>query len=113
VERWEFYRHMPVYLRDGRLLGRTEEIGHALDYLHVQQGRLLVWDWYVPVTAVERVTPAGVRLKVDAPDLRHNRWNVPPESYLMRQGATPGYEYTSPADLPSYEDTREPDAGTA
>lgn len=102
---WDFYRHMPVYLRDGRLLGRTEEVGHAVDYLHVQQGRLLVWDWYVPTSAINDVTEQGVRLGVTLHDLRRNRWNVPPESYLQRQGATPGYEYTSRADIPSYGET--------
>ena len=39
---WEFYRHMPVYLANGRRLGRAEEVGHAVDYLHVQQGHLLI-----------------------------------------------------------------------
>jgi hypothetical protein len=102
---WSFYRHMPVYLRSGRLLGRTEEIGHAVDFLHVQQGRLLIRDWYLPITAVRDVTAQGVYLGVDLGHLRRNRWNVPPEAYLSRQGATPGYEYTSQTDIPSYGDT--------
>jgi hypothetical protein len=90
---WQFYRHMPVYLGTGRLLGRTEEVGHGLDYLHVQQGHLVVRDWYIPISAVEDVTPQGVRLGVTLADLRRSGWNVPPEEYLARQGATPGYEY--------------------
>lgn len=97
---WEFYRHMPVYLSNGRRLGRTEEIGHAVDYIHVQQGNILIYDWYLPVAAIRDVTANGVCLNVTMADLRRNRWNVPPEDYLQRQGATPGYEYTSPADIP-------------
>ena len=96
---WEFYRHMPVYLANGRRLGRAEEVGHAVDYLHVQQGHLLIYDWYLPVEAIRDVTTDGVYLNLTMADLRRNRWNVPPESYLQRQGATPGYEYTSPADV--------------
>jgi hypothetical protein len=95
MKQWHFYRHMPVYTRNGRLLGRTEEIGHALDYLHVQQGRVLILDWYIPIQAVQDVTSHGVYLRVDPPQLRSNGWNVPPEEYLARQGATPGYEYAS------------------
>jgi hypothetical protein len=105
MRNWEFYRHMPVYLRNGRRLGRTEEIGHAVDYLHVQQGNVVVRDWYIPIEVVEDVTGQGVKLAVDLSRLRQDRCNVPPEAYLMRQGATPGYEYTSPADIPSYGDT--------
>jgi len=98
VDRWEFYRHMPVYSRDGRRVGRIEEVGHAVDCLHVQRGHVLIQDWYVPIEAVEDVTPRGVYLKVMPSDVLRNGWNVPPEAYLARQGATPGYEYTSPAD---------------
>lgn len=102
---WEFYRHMPVYLGDGRLLGHTLEIGHAVDYIHVQQGSFLVWDWYIPSTAIREVTADGVYLSAQRDELTRNGWNVPPEEYLLRQGATPGYEYTSPADIPRYGDT--------
>lgn len=93
---------MPVYLQGGRLLGHTVEIGHALEYIHVQQGRFLVRDWYIPITAVENVTDLGIYLKVRLSDLRRNRWNVPSEDYLMRQGLVVGYEYTSPQDIPEY-----------
>lgn len=102
---WQFYRHMPVFGRNGRLIGRTLEIGHAVDYIHVQQGRVLVRDWYVPASAIQDVTVQGVYLAVDLADLRHRCWNVPPEEYLLRLGATPGYEYTSKADIPPYGDT--------
>lgn len=86
---------MPVYLSDGRILGRLEEVGHGADYLHVQQGNILVRDWYVPIGAVEDVSPQGGRLGTTLADLRRNGWNVPPEEYLSHQGATPGYEYQS------------------
>lgn len=99
---WEFYRHMPVFLADGRRLGRTEEIGHAVDYVHVQQGLVLIHDWYVPASALASVGERGVQLNVSMFDLRRGGWNVPPEDYLSRQGATPGYEYTSPGDVPRY-----------
>lgn len=99
---WRFYRHMPVYLANGRRLGWTEEIAHAADMLHVRQGRVLVRDWYVPATAIQSADPGGVRLGVHRSDLRANRWNVPPLTYLMQQGATPGYEYTSPSDARTY-----------
>jgi hypothetical protein len=92
---------MPVYLRGGGRLGIVLEVGHALDYLHVQQGRLVVRDWYVPMSAVRDVTTEGVYLNADRADLVRNRWNVPAREYLARQGATQGYEYTSPADLPA------------
>lgn len=95
MDHWSFYRHMPVHLRDGRLLGRVEEVGHAAAYLHIQQGHLLVQDWYVPRRVVARVTLEGVWLDVSLDDLRREHWNVPPESYLLRQGAVPGYEYTT------------------
>lgn len=92
---------MPVYLRNGRRLGRTEEIGHAVDYLHVQEGRLLIKDWYIPIDVVEDVSEDGVRLNTDRRQMVERRLNVPPEDYLREQGATPGYEYTSPRDLPN------------
>ena len=100
MRQWQFYRHMPVYLPGGRRLGRVEEVSHAVDYLHVQQGRILVRDWYIPMTAVDDVTGQGVRLGADRAALHHNGWDVPPVEYLAQQGATPGYEYTSSADLP-------------
>jgi len=102
---WKFYRHMPVYLVNGRLLGHTEEIGHAVDYVHVRQGRILVRDWYIPMTAVRDVNDRGVYLNVDSQALRDKGWNEPPEELLLTQGATPGYEYTSRADIPSYGET--------
>ena len=86
---------MPVYLRNGDLLGHVLEVGHDVDYVHVQQGHVLFFDWYMPISAVQDVTPQGVRLNVDRAELRANGWNVPPPEYLGRQGATPGYEYTS------------------
>jgi hypothetical protein len=92
---WHFYRHMPVYLAGGRLLGRMVEVGHAVDWLHVQQGRWLTRDWYIPMSAVRAVTPDGVFLDLSLAGLRARRWNVPSVAYLFRQGATPGYEYTS------------------
>lgn len=102
---WKFYRRMPVYLAGGRPLGHVIEVGHAVDVVHVQQGRVLVRDWYIPAGAIDRVTAGGVYLRVGPSELRRNRWNVPPAHFLARQGATPGYEYTSPADIPSYGDT--------
>lgn len=101
MQDWQFYRHMPVYCHDGRRLGHTEEIGHAVDYLHVREGRILVRDWYIPIEAVEDVTAGGVHLRVDRPDLRRSGWNVPAWEYLAHQGATPGYDYTSKADIPA------------
>jgi hypothetical protein len=102
---WQFYRHMPVYLANGRLLGRAIEVGHAVQTVHVQEGRLLIRDWYVPASAIREVTEAGVFLSVERNALRQNGWDVPPESYLAVQGAVPGYEYTSPADIPDYTST--------
>lgn len=102
VDHWEFYRHMPVYLANGRKLGRTLEVGHAVDYIHVQQGRLLVVDWYIPISAVREVNQDGVYLNVNQDALRSNRWNVPSAEYLAHQGTTPGYEYTSRSDIPAY-----------
>jgi hypothetical protein len=93
---------MPVYLAGGRLLGRLLEVGHAVETLHVQEGRLLIRDWYIPSTAIREVTDRGVHLNVDRAALRHNAWNIPSERYLSLQGAVPGYEYTSPADIPDY-----------
>jgi len=111
---WQFYRRMPVYLADGRLLGRTVEIAHAVDWLHVQQGRRLLRDWYIPVAAVDTVAAEGVHLNVNLAALRARRWNVPPVEYLLEQGATPGYEYTSPKDLPAKVQTTSPrDEGRA
>lgn len=107
---WTFYRRMPVRLADGRRLGHTQEIGHAVDYLHVRQGTLLTRDWYIPMSAVREVTDGEVQLTVERDDLVRNRWNVPPEEYLLRQGATPGYEYTSRADIPPYGDTSREDS---
>jgi hypothetical protein len=92
---WQFYRHMPVYTRDGRRLGHVEEVGHAVDYLHIQQGARLVRDWYVPIGAVRDVTVDGVFLSCGRAELRRQGWNIPADDYLVRQGATPGYEYTS------------------
>jgi hypothetical protein len=99
---WQFYRHMPVYMANGRLLGRMLEVGHAVEMLHVQEGRLFIRDWYIPTTAIREVTDRGVFLNVERSALRRNDWNVPPESYLAVQGSVPGYEYTSPADIPDY-----------
>jgi hypothetical protein len=102
VEQWEFYRHMPVYLDNGRPLGHTLEVGHAVECIHVQQGRILVRDWYIPISAVRDVTDRGVYLSVGSRDLLRNGWNVPTEAYLRNQGLVVGYEYTSRADVPVY-----------
>jgi hypothetical protein len=104
-ETWEFYRHMPVFLAGGRKLGYVIEVGHAVDFIHVQQGRILVRDWYVPSSAIAQVGPRGVVLTARREDLVANRWHIPPTEFLMCQGATPGYEYTSPVDLPGYGGT--------
>lgn len=100
VTAWQFYRHMPVSLENGDLLGHVLEVGHDIEYIHVQQGRVLFFDWYVPASAIRDVSAQGVRLNVDRAALRANRWNVPAPQYLSRQGATPGYEYTSGGDAP-------------
>ncbi|HLJ67653.1 MAG TPA: hypothetical protein VKX16_09885 [Chloroflexota bacterium] len=92
---------MPVSLTNGRRLGRLEDVGHALDFIHVRQGRLLIRDWYIPVAAIRGITVGGVQLAVGMAELRARRWHVPPESYLARQGATPGYEYTDLPDVAS------------
>lgn len=99
---------MPVYLANGRRVGFVSEVGHAVDYLHVQQGRLLVRDWYIPMTDVRDVTEDGVYLSVTLPDMRSCRRNIPPVEYLARQGATPGYEYTARSGNPAYGDTGPP-----
>jgi hypothetical protein len=101
-EDWQFYRHMPVFLANGRRLGLVLEVGHAVEMVHIQEGRLLIRDWYIPAEAIEDVTGRGVFLSVDRSALRRNGWNVPPERYLATQGSVPGYEYTSPADIPDY-----------
>lgn len=101
-QEWQFYRRMPVYLVNGRLLGRVLEVGHAVEALHVQEGRLLIRDWYIPSSAIRDVTDRGVFLTIDRAALRQNGWNVPSERYLAVQGSVPGYEYTSPADIPEY-----------
>ncbi len=99
---WQFYRRMPVYLANGRLLGHVLEVGHGVELLHVQEGRFFIRDWYIPADAIGDVTGRGVFLAADRGDLHRNGWNVPPESYLAVQGSVPGYEYTSPADIPDY-----------
>lgn len=99
---WQFYRRMPVYLANGRLLGRVLEVGHAVETIHVQEGRLLIRDWYIPTDAIRDVTERGVFLNADRQALWSNRWNVPTEVYLAVQGSVPGYEYTNPADIPEY-----------
>ena len=99
---WQFYRDMPVYAANGSRLGHLEEVGHGMDYLHVRQGNLLIRDWYVPFDAIAAVDTRRVQLDVNVEDLRRDRRNVPPHEYLERQGMTPGYEYTSPADMPHY-----------
>jgi len=93
---------MPVFLDGGRRLGFVSEVGHAVDFLHVQQGHILIRDWYIPTSAVRTVSNQGVYLNVGAAELLRNRWNVPSAEYLLQQGATPGYEYTSPADIPTF-----------
>jgi hypothetical protein len=100
---------MPVYLADGRRLGRTVEVGHGLDWLHVEQGRWLVHDWYIPISAVRDVTTEGVFLDVNLAALRACKWNVPPIDYLLRQGATPGYEYTSVESIPDFGEPERPE----
>lgn len=101
---WSFSRHMPVYLADGKRLGHVVEIDHAVQYVHVQQGRLLVRDWYVPVSEIEDVSEGGVVLRSTLDGLRRHRLYIPAEDYLERQGATPGYEYTSRTDIPDCGD---------
>jgi hypothetical protein len=104
---WQFYRRMPVYLANGRLLGHVLEVGHAVELVHVQEGRFLIHDWYIPAEAIRDVTGRGVLLNVGREDVRRNGWNVPPEHYLAVQGSVPGYEYTSPADIPEYASARD------
>lgn len=104
---------MPVYLANGRLLGRTEDISHAVDAIHVRQGHILVRDWYIPLVAVQTVNGNGVYLGASIAEMRQRGWDVPGEAYLARQGATPGYEYTSVRDIPSYGDAATDSANAA
>ena len=90
---WQFCRRMPVYLANGRRLGQIEEVSYGTEYIHVRQGRLLVWDWYIPTAAIAHVDGQGAHLTVDRPDLLRKGWNVPARDYLLLQGATPGYDY--------------------
>lgn len=99
---WTFYRHMPVYLHGGVPLGRLEEVSHDVDCLYIQQGHRLVQDWYVPLAAVETVDASGILLLVNLAEMRERGWNVPSPEFLLQQGATPGYEYTSAMDIPSF-----------
>jgi hypothetical protein len=94
----QFSRRMPVYLANDRLLGRVEEVSHGTEYVHVRQGHLFIWDWYIPAAAIARVDDRGVHLAVHRPDLLRNGWNVPAHDYLLLQGATPGYDYAHQGD---------------
>jgi hypothetical protein len=79
-----------------------------VDWLHVRQGRWLVRDWYIPITAVREVNGDGVFLKVKREDLRRLRWQRPPIEFLARQGATPGYEYATRREPPEYGEAAPP-----
>lgn len=96
---WTFTRHLPVYLPGGARLGRVEEVGHAADILHIQEGTLLVRDWYVPMTAVVRVDARGVYLNTPRAKIEACGWNAPSKAYLASQGSTPGYEQTAALDI--------------
>ncbi|GAC1327641.1 MAG: hypothetical protein NVSMB22_19160 [Chloroflexota bacterium] len=98
-----YYRHMPVHTRTGMHLGRVEDVSHAGDYVHVQQGHLLVRDWYVPASAIAGTDERGLHLDVTLEQMSTYGWTVPPASYIMQQGATPGYEYRADTDIPDYQ----------
>jgi len=75
---WQIADGMTVYGTDGEKLGTVRNYAPQHGYLDIQKGRLFHKDFYVPLTAVERVDEEGIALRLAKQDLDDDRYATRP-----------------------------------
>jgi len=69
---------MTVYDMNGEKIGKVTGATTSADYFTLEKGLLFHHDYYVPMSAVSRLDPDGVYLKVAKDDIKNRGWDNPP-----------------------------------
>ena len=69
---------MTVYDVNGEKIGKVSGYTTSSNYFKLEKGLLFHHDYYVPMSAVSRIDPDGVYLKVLKDDIKDRGWENPP-----------------------------------
>jgi hypothetical protein len=68
----------PIFDRTGEKVGEVSAVNARNDYFTLEKGILFPRDFYVPLSAVERLGPDGVYLNVDKDQMAYLGWDAKP-----------------------------------
>jgi hypothetical protein len=68
----------PIFDRTGEKVGEVSALNARNDYFTLEKGILFPRDFYVPLSAVERLGPDGVYLNVDKDQMAYLGWDAKP-----------------------------------
>jgi hypothetical protein len=78
----------PIYDRAGEHVGEVSAVNAANDYVTLEKGIFFARDFYVPLSAVERIEPDGVYLNVDKDQMAYLGWDAKPDDSLDADAST-------------------------
>jgi hypothetical protein len=78
----------PIYDTTGEKVGEVSAVNAAYDYFTLEKGILFPRDFYVPLSAVERLGPDGVYLNVDKDQMAYLGWDAKPDDSLDADAST-------------------------
>jgi hypothetical protein len=68
----------PVYDMTGARVGRVSAVNAPNEYFTLEKGVVFTRDFYVPLSAVERMAPDAVHLNVDKDQMAYLGWDARP-----------------------------------
>jgi hypothetical protein len=68
----------PVYDMTGEKVGSVSAVNLPNEYFTLEKGVLFTRDFYVPLSAVERMAPDAVHLNVDKDQMAYLGWDAQP-----------------------------------
>jgi hypothetical protein len=73
----------PVYDMTGEKVGSVSAVNLPNEYFTLEKGVLFTRDFYVPLSAVERMAPDAVHLNVDQDQMAYLGWDAQPSDVLF------------------------------
>jgi hypothetical protein len=82
----------PIYDSSGEHVGEVSAVNAANDYFTLEKGIFFPRDFYVPLSAVERIEPDGVYLNVNKDQMAYLGWDAKPDDSLDADASTLVFE---------------------